>query len=315
MGRQHKATLKLCRFRSGHEVRLGLYKDDIVLDLIDVADALRVRLEPVENVLEFLPGGELAELGRELSEYCESNDDPSLALRVQAVQLLTPFPPPSKFLLVAGNYTEHLLESGFKVAERETTFPYFFWKPPTTTFRASGEKLLLPESAGEYVDWELELGVVIGKTARNVHAEEASRYVAGYTAVNDISNRRFLPNPNRRTRERDSFFDWLHGKWFDGFAPVGPCVVSSRDIPDPQDLDMELRLNGNVEQSGNTSQMIFSVGELLQFITNFVTLEPGDLISTGTPAGVGNAKGRFLRRGDILEGTIEMIGTLTTLVA
>ena len=139
--------------------------------------------------------------------------------------------------------------------------------------------------------------------------------VAGYTVVNDISNRQFRPTPNRETRPKDGFFDWLHGKWFDSFAPSGPCVTSSADLPDPQTLRLQLKVNGETQQDSHTSKMIFGVAEVIEFISGFVTLEPGDLISTGTAAGVGSPRKKFLRHGDTVEAEIEGIGLVRNPVA
>ena len=134
--------------------------------------------------------------------------------------------------------------------------------------------------------------------------------VGVYTIINDISNRRFKPNPNRKLRERDSFFDWLHGKWHDSFCPCGPCVTASDSIVDPQQLKMKLTLNGEIKQDASTGQMIFPVAAIIEFIASFVTLKPGDILSTGTPEGVGNATGTYLRAGDRLVAAIERIGDL-----
>ena len=140
---------------------------------------------------------------------------------------------------------------------------------------------------------------------------DALKYVAGYTIVNDVSHAATGRTRTAR-REKDAFFDWLHGKWFDTFCPCGPCVVSADAVPDPQNLTLELTVNGEVKQKGSTAQMVFPVAAVIEFISKMVTLEPGDLISTGTPAGVGSTKGTFLKPGDVIRGTIQGIGTLVT---
>ena len=153
--------------------------------------------------------------------------------------------------------------------------------------------------------------MVIGRHCRDVDEAEALEYVAGYTVVNDISDRKFTPNPGRKPRERDRFFDWLHGKWHDTFCPVGPCVLSADAVPDPQALTIRLTVNGETKQDGSTGQMIFPVAAVISFLSRFVTLEPGDLISTGTPSGVGSSTGIYLKPGDtVVEASIEGIGTL-----
>lgn len=201
------------------------------------------------------------------------------------------------------------------MAERSRTFPYVFLKPASTTLIGSGATIVLPSLSPDTIDWEAELAVVIGQRCKAVSAEQALDVVAGYTVVNDISNRQFRPNPGRDPRPKDGFFDWLHGKWFDSFAPSGPCVTSSADLPDPQTLRLQLKVNGETQQDSHTSKMIFGVAEVIEFISGFVTLEPGDLISTGTAAGVGSPRKKFLRHGDTVEAEIEGIGLVKNPVA
>ena len=138
------------------------------------------------------------------------------------------------------------------------------------------------------------------------------RYVAGYTVCNDISDRKFQINPGRKRREKDGFFDWLHGKWHDTFLPCGPCVVSAASVVDPQQLKMRLRVNGATMQDADTGQMVFPVAALISILSTLTTLEPGDIISTGTPAGVGNARKPpiYLKAGDVVEAEIDGIGLL-----
>ena len=127
---------------------------------------------------------------------------------------------------------------------------------------------------------------------------------------NDISDRKDRPNPGRKARERDAHFDWLHGKWHDTFCPVGPCVVSADAVLDPQALSLRLTVNGEVKQNATTAQMVFPVAAVVSFLSRFVTLEPGDLIATVTPSGVGSATGRYLKPGDVVRASVTGIGTL-----
>ncbi|MCA9134907.1 MAG: fumarylacetoacetate hydrolase family protein, partial [Planctomycetales bacterium] len=120
------------------------------------------------------------------------------------------------------------------------------------------------------------------------------------------------PNATREARPRDKFFDWLHGKWHDGFCPCGPCLATADEIPDPQQMPLQLTVDDQLRQSGNTADQIFSVAEVIEFLSNWVTLEPGDILSTGTPAGVGNASGKFLAAGQCVVASIPGIGELTT---
>ena len=228
------------------------------------------------------------------------------------VELLVPIPQPNKLFLLAGNYAQHIAEGGGVVAERAETFPYVFMKPPTTTLTDPGKPVQIPATSPNCIDWEIELAVIIGRRVKHAAESEALEYVAGYTIINDISDRRFRPNPARQQRPRDVFFDWLHGKWHDSFCPCGPCVASPDAIADPQNLQLELQLNGNVRQAASTAQQIFPVAAVIAFISNIVTLEPGDIISTGTPQGVGDAAGIYLRPGDLLTASISSIGTLNS---
>lgn len=153
--------------------------------------------------------------------------------------------------------------------------------------------------------------MVIGRRGKHIPAGQALDYVVGYTILLDLSDRDLRLNPNRVPRlPWDDFFDWMHGKWHDGFAPLGPCVTSAQAIPDPQNLALSLRVNGQTMQDSNTGNMIFPVADLIAYASSFMTLEPGDIIATGTPPGVGMARGVFLKPGDLVEGTVESIGTL-----
>ena len=228
--------------------------------------------------------------------------------------ILTPIPKPNKLLLLAGNYAKHIEEGGENAVERAQTYPYVFMKPASTTLNRHGGEIPIPAVSPDNIDWECELGVVIGKKAKDVSEVEALEYVAGYTVVNDISDRGFRSNPNRKEHDRDKFFDWQHGKWHDGSCPVGPCVACSETIPDPQLLPLKLTVNGEVHQDASTALQIFPVSAVIEFISSFVTLEPGDIISTGTAAGVGHAKGVHLKPGDKIEAWIEGIGILKNTV-
>lgn len=252
---------------------------------------------------------------RDIHDWLAQTPNPLGAVPIDRADLLVPVPKPNKIFLLAGNYAEHIAERGGTAADRADTFPYVFMKPPSTTLNHPNRPVVIPRAAPDAVDWELELAVIIGKRCKNVPEAEALKVVAGYTVLNDISQRRYRPNPGRTKRERDAFFDWLHGKWFDSFCPCGPCAVSADAIPDPQALKMTLTVNGEVKQNGSTGQMIFPVAAVIEFISKMVTLEPGDLIATGTPAGVGSATGTFLKAGDEIRGTIEGIGTLVSPVA
>lgn len=237
------------------------------------------------------------------------------SLRAGDVEVLPPVLRPGKLLCLAGNYREHIVESGFAaVGERDVITPQMFLKPPTCLAGDGAAVRLAP--ANVRVGWEAELAVVIGRAGRHIAEADAPSHVFGYTIVNDLSERGLHRGmAGRRIRERDPFFDWLAGKWFDGFAPCGPWIVTADEIPDPHALGIRLRVNGELRQEGNTADMIFRVPRLLAEASAIMTLEPGDIIATGTPAGAGIGTGEsFLRPGDQVECEIDGIGVLRTAI-
>ena len=199
------------------------------------------------------------------------------------------------------NYRAHAQETGSKIPEH----PILFMKP-TTAVTDPGDPILLPACCdrGPEVDYEAELAVVIGRTAKDVSEAQALDYVLGYSCSNDVSARRWQKHGGAR--------QWVRGKSFDTFCPLGPVLVTADEIPDPQVLDVRCLLNGETMQSGNTSDMIFSVAELIAHLSRDTTLLPGTLILTGTPPGVGVARKPpvFLADGDMVRVEIERIGTL-----
>ena len=282
------------------------------------ASGNEVSIPDTDCLLQCLPpAGSHAEVTAAIWNWLDSSPDAQASLRVDvaSVDLLVPVPRPNKLFLLAGNYAKHIEEGGGIAAERQETFPYVFMKPPTTTLTHPGRPISIPDVSPHAIDWELELAVVIGRDAKGVAEADALDYVAGYTVINDISDRKFKPNTNRKQRDKDGFFDWLHGKWHDSFCPCGPAIASGDSITDPQDLSLQLRLNGELRQNSSTSQQVFPVAAVIEFISSFVTLEAGDIISTGTPDGVGNTTGTYLKSGDVLEASIGSIGTLRTPVA
>lgn len=316
--------MRLCRIQHNGTPQAAYYDEERVIPLVAALAAFnrqsgpKLDLPAGDNLLDFLPHGAGFAAARRIADFLSADSSAvpgSAAIPTVKAELLVPIPAPNKIFLLAGNYADHIKEGGGIAAERAETFPYVFMKPPTTTLTAPGQPIRIPAVSPGAIDWELELAVVIGRRTKGIKESQALESVAGYTIVNDISNRKFRPNPNRKDRPKDSFFDWLHGKWHDSFCPSGPCVTSARTIADPQTLTMQLRLNGEIRQNASTAQQIFPVAAVIEFISSFVTLEPGDLISTGTPAGVGSTTGTFLKAGDLMHGSIASIGTLTTPVA
>jgi 2,4-didehydro-3-deoxy-L-rhamnonate hydrolase len=208
-----------------------------------------------------------------------------------------PLERPGKIVCVGLNYRDHASESGLDLPSRPLLFAK--WQ---TSLVGPGEDVVLPSITDE-VDFEAELGVVIGRPAVGVTVDDALDHVAGYICVNDVSARDVQMGDGQ----------WTRGKSFDTFCPVGPALVPAPEVPDPQALAIRCLVNGEVLQDSTTAEMVFGVAELIAFISEAITLEPGDLIATGTPAGVGFARKPpvFLRDGDEVTVEIEGVGALT----
>ncbi len=208
-----------------------------------------------------------------------------------------PIERPGKIIAVGLNYRDHAEEA----AAAAPSTPVLFTKW-TTCLIADGDPIVIPDGVDQ-ADWEAELAVVIGRTARNVSEDKALNYVAGYTVMNDVTDRMAQASEGQ----------WCRAKSYDTFGPIGPRVVPADLIGDPQRLSITARLNGDVVQSSNTSRMIHSVAALIAFISSTITLEPGDVIATGTPAGVGAFREvpLFLKPGDTITVEVEEIGALT----
>jgi 2-keto-4-pentenoate hydratase/2-oxohepta-3-ene-1,7-dioic acid hydratase in catechol pathway len=220
------------------------------------------------------------------------------AVRVSGAVLKAPIPDPPKVICIGLNYRDHAAESGAAIPRD----PVVFNKFPTAVI-GPDENIVLPPVSGK-VDFEAELVVVIGRRGRSISVGAAMDYVAGYTIGHDVSARDWQ-------LEKDGK-QWLLGKTFDTFAPIGPAIVSADEIADPHALSIELRLNGQTMQNSSTSQFIFRIEQLIAYVSQVVTLEPGDLLFTGTPPGVGFARKPpvFLQPGDVCEITISGLGTL-----
>lgn len=283
----------------GSESRAGIVTDEGVVDIARASDGKYpsslldvLNMDGWQATLESLAGS-----------------SPNHALG--EVRLNTPIARPGKILAAAGNYQSHVDEGGGERVDTSRRTPRVFLKP-SSSLVGPGEPVVLPAISSE-VDWELELTVVIGRPAHEVSREAALSYVAGYTIMNDISARSMSWGiDDREVHDWDRFFDWLSGKWVDTFAPTGPWIVSADEVGDPHDLHLELDVNGETHQDSSTGSMIFDCADLISHISRFTTLEPGDLIATGTPAGVGAATGRYLQDGDVMTGRIEKLGVLET---
>ncbi len=300
--------MKLVTYSKARSVSCGIMTADGLIDIPSAWDGAN----PPRSVKEILRRGSAC-LAK-LAKLVDSGDD---LIPLDSVKLLAPIPRPGKVLALAGNYSEHIKEAsvnrGFNVglsdSPRMTTVPRPFLMPPTVVI-GPDEQIPWPAYSKD-IDYELELAVVIGKEAKAVSADSALDYIAGYTIANDVSARSVTFVKNRAERPWDEFYDWLNGKWSDGFLPMGPYLLTSDEIEDVQNLNMTLTVNGQVRQKANTSQMIYPVADIVSFLSHIMTLEPGDVIATGTPSGVGLATGNYLQPGARIECTIEKLGTLT----
>ena len=285
--------MKLLSYLDNDEVKPGICDGETVYDISSVSASISNLLDTYGTDLQVIEkahaAGDLTEVGS-----------------VNSVLFKPPVYYPRKLLCVAGNYVAHIEEGGGKLQLEHTQAPWLFCVPPTSVMIGHGEKIqLLPQA--QKIDYEGELAVVIGRKAKSVAAKDAADYIVGYTIYNDVSER--TPFMIEHVEEKRQLSFW-YTKSFDTFGPNGPFITTSDEIADPQDLTIRVNVNGEERQNCSTNQMIFSVYELVEFLTSFLTLEPGDIIATGTPAGVGSATGFFLKGGDTVQISIDGLGTL-----
>lgn len=286
--------MKLVTYIHGGVERVGAVRDDGVVDLTGLAPSM----------LALIDGG--PELLAKAREYVASAAETT---PLAEVKLLAPIPRPRKNIICLGmNYAAHAIESlrAKGLPEQLPEYPVFFSKAPTAVNHPDATVPLMPNVSPQR-DWEVELAVVIGRVARDVPKEEAMNYVFGYTILNDVSAR------DLQTLHQQFFYS----KSLDGSAPMGPWIVTADEIPNPHALRLQLRLNGETVQDSHTGDMIFDIPTCIATFTNGVTLEPGDIITTGTPSGVGMGMTpqRWLKAGDVMECEIEGIGVLRNPVA
>ncbi|MFB7255418.1 fumarylacetoacetate hydrolase family protein [Streptomyces nojiriensis] len=282
-------------------VRLGAQVDDLVVDLTTLARRAGVQLPP--DLLSFIRAGAAAqEAARGLLAAGPAAWPAEAVRRIEAVSLRAPLRP-GKIIGVGLNYIEHVEESSRSLDTDKDLppRPVLFGKPATAV-TGPGQPILHNADLTTQLDWECELAVVIGRPAFRVDEEDAYGHIFGFSIVNDISAR-----DQRRSGQ------WFFSKGQDSYAPFGPVVVTRDAIPDPMALDLSLRVNGVTKQKSNTRHMLFPIARLIADISSGMTLEPGDVIATGSPSGVGAGMvpPEFLRPGDTVEATVEGIGTLT----
>lgn len=303
--------LKLVSFTKDGITRIGVLENENVIDLNAAYRALlesegKLRAEKIADAFvpgemtEFLQGGsESIEEAKKAVAYAINHAEVKgriLVFSVSDVKIEAPVPAPGKMICVGHNYREHILEMKRELPPH----PVVFAKFANTIVGPQDDIPFHPIS--EQLDYEAEFAFVIGQRARNVQQDEALKYVAGYTIVNDVTYR----DLQRRTLQ------WLQGKAVDGSAPMGPWLVTADELADPSGLDIVLTVNGEERQRSNTANLVFSVPYLVEFLSNIMTLEPGDIILTGTPGGVGVARDPqvFLKDGDVVRIEVDQVGVL-----
>ena len=245
------------------------------------------------DIFAVLAGGALARAKVDNWVYEPADED---VLPLSSVKLLAPVPRPPKFICVGLNYRDHAAEAGMEIPKVPTIFSKF-----SNVVIGPGDPIVLPHNSTR-PDYEAELAFVIGQGGRHIAAQNWREHVFGYTIVNDVSARDFQMATTQ----------WLMGKTFDTFAPMGPALVTEDEIPDPHALDISLEIGGETLQSSNTRELIFQIPEIVAHISSVVTLEAGDVVATGTPAGVGFARKppRFLKAGDEVVIRVQGLGEL-----
>lgn len=296
--------MKLVTYRASVEgaARLGVLDGDLVVDVERLAAAQGESL-PATMLGLIDTGRPGLETLAACLEAANGRHKPGSATALANVRLLAPIPRPQKNIFGIGlNYVEHVAESAASLDTSKDLpkQPVVFSKPPTTVI-GPGDAIEHNAKMTKQLDWEVELAVIIGTTARRIRREEALGHVFGYSVMIDVSAR-----DNRRAGQ------WIFSKGMDSYAPFGPVIVTADEIPDPQTLDLWLTVNGVEKQRSNTRHMLFKVDELIADISTGITLEPGDIIASGTPEGVGAGRTpqEWLHPGDVVVGHVQGIGTL-----
>jgi 2-keto-4-pentenoate hydratase/2-oxohepta-3-ene-1,7-dioic acid hydratase in catechol pathway len=286
-------TWSLATYQHGDAIGLGALRADAAL----VAPPDLKRWATMLELLEDWPQAEGILRGIEIDDAPVIDYD----------ALLAPVRWPRKVVCAGVNYRRHIREMGGEVPGAGWK-PYFFLKTPTTTVIGPRDPIIVRAPETARYDWEAELAVIIGVGGRDIAPHDALAHVAGYCVANDVTAR---GHHKRETVPAEPFtYDWFAAKSIDGSLPLGPGITPAFQVPDPQDLRVRLWVNGELQQEESTSDMICTVAELISAASEVVTLEPGDVIPTGTPAGVGAGRGLYLRPGDLVRTTIDGLGTL-----
>ena len=287
--------VRIASYQATGEIRVGIVANDRLVDLQSLARRKKLRVpNDMIALIEETPTLLLRALAREVEAWVKGGRE---SVPLAKAKLLAPIPRPRKNIFCMGrNYAEHAREGG--VAPPEV--PVFFTKPPTAVI--GPEAPVIHHRVTQSLDYEVELVAVIGRRGRDIPAAKALDYVFGYTIMNDVTAR----DLQRRHQQ------WFKGKSLDTFAPMGPWIVHGSAIRNPQALRLSMRVNGEIRQDSTTANMLFSVAQLIETLSAGTTLEPGDLLATGTPEGVGMGftPPKWLQVGDVVEAEIESIGVL-----
>lgn len=293
--------MRLVNYATDGKTRAGLVRGDKVFDLNEVAGVAGLR-SGFNDIDQILAEGVLENLVRS----GERLDPLAGGVPLAETKLLAPILRPEKILCVAVNYVSHGKEQNVTPSAE----PYFFTKF-RNALAGPGDDILIPK-VSKKVDWEVELAVIIGKKGKYIPRESAMDYIAGYSIANDVSFRDLQFPPGYPEKPNPLGLDWVKGKSLDGAFPLGPWLVTKDEIRDPHNLKISLKVNGETKQDSTTGEMVVKIDRLIESTSNGITLQPGDIISTGTPLGVALFSGQpFLKPGDIVESSISEIGTLT----
>ncbi|MDH4267632.1 MAG: fumarylacetoacetate hydrolase family protein [Deltaproteobacteria bacterium] len=307
--------MKLATFRQGREARLGIVEDDKIIDFNAALGRLSMKTKrrekpfPTVDMKGFLAlGGRSVRFARQVKKWVRTQEEGrsksswrGLIFDLSEVKLLPPLSNPPKIMCLARNYVSHVQET---IGDGPVPTDLLIFMKPSTSIIGPGEAIIIPPQCQE-LDHEIELAVVIGRQGRYIPREKAMEHVAGYTILNDISDREYVgkKNPNWTV-------NWFFMKAPDTFAPLGPYLVLKDEIKEPHGLRLRLWVNGQLRQDSQREEMIFKIPEIISRISSFVTLEPGDIIATGTPTGTSFSTRQYLQEGDMVECEVEGIGRL-----
>lgn len=298
--------MKICRYKKNDHIGYGIIKDDNILDLAGIDPSLDTDLDIQEFITKFSKNKDTI-----YDKVANNKIDEKFITEYKYELLLSPIKNPSKIICLGLNYKDHAEESGQRLPKR----PMLFSKAPSSII-GPNEQIIIPTTRSrgkfkpiKFTDYEVELAIIMGKKTKQIDEEDikSGDYIFGYTILNDVSAR----------IEQNKDKQFFRSKSFDTFAPLGPFIVTSDEIGDPLNLKVQGIINGEVRQNSNTSNLNFDVYEIVSFISEGITLNPGDVIGTGTPSGIGGALNppKTLKPGDNVEMKIEKIGTLINKVS